>query len=136
MGGAWGQAPWALWGPVALYTAFIFWVSSRPRPIPGIEIFPQMDKVAHAVEYFGLGILWVRALKGSWPSRSGWLLWGGAWAACLLTGALDEMYQFPIPGKETDFWDFFSDGAGAALGQALYLGELFFRGKRTTAQTP
>ncbi len=119
-----------LWGPVIAYTALIFWLSSRYRPIPGIELFAQMDKVCHAVEYFGLGILWLRALRLSWPEHTMRTLFWVGLLACLVTGVADELYQDLIPVKETDILDFSADAAGAFLGQILYGFSGFVRGRK------
>ena len=40
-----------LWVPVFLYTVFIFWLSSAPRPIPRALRFPESDKLLHILEY-------------------------------------------------------------------------------------
>lgn len=111
-----------LWLPVALYTAFIFWLSSKARPIPGIELFPQMDKICHFLEYAPLGLLWLRALGSGPTGKKSWrglCLW--AFLAAAATGAADEWYQRFVPIKETDLFDWTADLGGIALGQALYL---------------
>lgn len=109
----------SLWLPVVLYTGFIFWISSSYRPIPGIEVFPQMDKVFHFLEYLGLGFLMVRAV---WNSGS--LRWPAALAAAFLAavaiGALDEFYQSFVPMKEMDLLDWAADAAGSTLGLWVY----------------
>jgi len=121
-----------LWGPVILYIGFIFWVSSSYRPIPGIEFFPQIDKLFHALEYLPLGTLLIRAFYRTWgqaPRGGPPAAMGRSWRAglravtllaAMIVGALDEWYQGSVPGKETEFWDLFADTVGAALGEAVY----------------
>lgn len=109
----------SLWLPVALYTAFIFWLSSAYRPIPGIEIFPQMDKACHVAEYLPLGILLLRAVRNSLPLRWPAAL-AGAFLAALMIGAADEFYQLFVPMKEMSGLDLSADAGGAALGQWIY----------------
>ena len=119
--------------PVALYTGVIFWLSSESRPIPGIETFPQIDKVCHFLEYIPLGFLWVRALRHSLEEKGKQetkkIPWGKicfwTFVAASGTGILDEWYQGSIPGKETDLFDWAADFGGIALGQALYLWRRF-----------
>lgn len=109
-----------LWAPVLAYTGLIFWISSEPRPIPGIEFFPQMDKVCHFTEFLPYGMLWLRAWRRTW-GRAGWKqVWGAALLAAATVGALDEWYQSFVPGKVPDVFDWSADLFGALMGQALY----------------
>lgn len=109
-----------LWAPVALYTALIFWVSSAYRPIPGIELFGQIDKLWHLAEYAPLGSLLMRAIRRSFhPVRQShaWMA-GGAYA--LAVGILDELTQSFVPMKRSSGMDVLFDVAGALIGQWLY----------------
>ena len=109
-----------LWGPVLVYTGFIFWLSSAPRPIPGIERWPWLDKVCHTVEYAPLGSLLARAFR---RSKERWV-WSRVQAFSLLcavaVGGMDEWYQRFIPLRVSSLWDLLWDGIGAALGQQIY----------------
>ena len=110
----------SLWLPVAAYIAFIFWVSSERRPIPGITLIPWADKFWHLAEYTPLGALLARALHRtflglSWASV-GILVFLGA----LAVGAGDEFYQSFVPGKVESGWDLLFDLIGAAGGRFLY----------------
>lgn len=109
-----------LWLPVVLYTAFIFWLSSAPRAIPGIQRFPWLDKPIHAVEYFPLGFLLLRAILRSWGRLP--VDQGRGWAAAgvFAVAALDELYQRTIPLRSASPFDVMADFAGATLGQLLY----------------
>lgn len=103
-----------------LYVGFIFWISSRPRPVPGIELFPWIDKPYHLLEYTPLGSLWVRAIKRTFP----WSPWRWihplSFLGCLAVGSLDEFYQSFIPEKDPSRWDVVWDVVGSALGQRFY----------------
>lgn len=105
---------------MAGYTTLIFWVSSVYRPIPGIELFPQIDKVWHLAEYAPLGYLLLRAITRSFRSirRSHARMAGGTYA--LAVGILDEFTQSFVPMKSSSGMDVLFDLAGALIGQWLY----------------
>lgn len=106
-----------LWVAVLLYTAFILWLSSAPRPIPGIRYFPWLDKVCHIIEFSPYGALWARALKNSFPRWSPWQLQWTTLLASLAVGGMDEFYQRFIPTRVSSLFDVAADGVGAFLGQ-------------------
>jgi VanZ family protein len=99
--------------PVVVYMAFIFGLSSIPRPpdLPG----EMSDKTGHMALYFGLSVLLVRALAGGWWARV------TPWAACLAVviatayGVTDEVHQSFVPPRQTDAWDLAADATGASL---------------------
>ena len=108
------------WGPVVLYTVFIFWLSSAPRPVPGIELFPWMDKVLHAIEFTPYGSLLARAIRRSQDRLSwGWVE-GLAFLAAFSVGSLDEYYQSFVDTRSSSLFDLFWDCVGAALGSRFY----------------
>ena len=109
-----------LWGPVLLYTGFIFWLSSAPRYIPGVERWPWLDKVCHTVEYAPLGSLLSRAFhrtlrQGTWK-RIQCL----SFIVALAVGSADEFYQRFVDTRVSSIWDTLWDCVGAAIGQRLY----------------
>lgn len=102
-----------LWGPVIVYMAAIFYVSSLPEaPLPpGVG-----DKPSHSLAYMGLSVSIARALGGGLPARLGM---GTAAAAVLLTvayGVSDEFHQSFVPGRSSDVHDVYADAIGAILG--------------------
>lgn len=109
-----------LWGPVALYIGLIFWLSSAPRPIPGIDQFPWLDKVIHTIEYAPLGSLMSRAFRRSLRSVSWRWVQILSFIGYIVVGASDEFYQSFIPTRISSVWDAFWDGVGGTLGQCLY----------------
>ena len=109
-----------LWIPVAAYIAFIFWVSSAPRPIPGIQRFPWLDKPCHLLEYLPLGSLLVRAITGSFGGFARAAVNGWAFGGAFTVGTLDEFYQRFVPFKAASPWDTLFDCIGAAIGIWLY----------------
>src|SRR5687767_914730 len=56
-----------LWGPVVAYMAAIYYVSAQSAP-PMVGPVVS-DKVAHAIAYFGFGVLTFRAIAGGLLAR-------------------------------------------------------------------
>ncbi len=101
-----------LWGPVAVYMAAIFYLSSlhqAPLP-PGVS-----DKPAHAFGYMGFGFVIARALAGGLPPRITLrqALIGLALASCY--GVTDEFHQSFVAGRSADIVDWYSDTVGSAI---------------------
>ena len=97
---------------VLAYVALIFTLSSWQHPPSGPEI-EHLDKVAHTIEYAGLGVVLFRAVELRF--RGGRLT-----AAVVLLGILvataDEVYQWTIPGRQSTAADAAADLLGVALG--------------------
>jgi VanZ family protein len=104
------------WGPVCLYAAFIFYLSSQsffPDTLPSF-IENLGDKIHHMMAYGLFGLLWYRAFRfcsGSWATPRAVLL---AVLASTLYGVTDELHQLFVPLREPDPWDVAADMAGAA----------------------
>ena len=108
------------WFLVFAYVALIFTLSAQPGlHVPGT--FEYRDKVAHILEYGGLGWLVYRAAIHSCPAA-------GAVRRVLLTvvavsavGACDEKFQASVPGRDSSVYDWMADTVGASLAQAWCL---------------
>ena len=100
--------------PPFAYMAAIFCVSAMPNPTFQGE---TPDYVLHAVEYFLLALLLLRALlsRGLPDGRF------AAWQRVCLLGALcavaygltDELHQYVVPGRHCSLHDVFADAFGA-----------------------
>ena len=107
------------WVPAAAWTALIFCVSSIPGLAPIIFRFEHFDKVAHATEYFGLGVFLTVAYRGSLSGRPRLGLVVSLAVATGLTVAVgDEAYQLTVPGRAVEFYDCVADATGVTLGSA------------------
>ncbi|MEM1022454.1 MAG: VanZ family protein [Myxococcota bacterium] len=109
-----GFVAWAMWAPVAIYAAAIFYMSSQPAP----EAVAGSDFELHVLAYALMGALIVRATWFStrW-SESRVFLTGalGAW----LYGMSDELHQAFVPSRSATWSDVAADGLGAFLGAGL-----------------
>jgi VanZ family protein len=106
------RALW-IWGPVVLYGATIFYLSSLSH-IPWAAAYP--DYVEHSLEYGGLAVLLTRALNDGLrrPVAPRVLLL--AFLLCVAYGATDELHQKFVPNRFADVTDVLSDAVGAGLG--------------------
>ena len=121
------------WGPVLIYMAAIFYLSSLHQPPlpPGVS-----DKPAHAVGYLGFGAVIARALAGGLPPRItlGQALIGLAIASGY--GVTDELHQLFVPGRSADIADWFSDTVGSAIGLfGCWAWGIISRNRRTAADS-
>jgi VanZ family protein len=108
-----------LWLPAILYVGVIFLVSAQPYLKPPFA-FAFADKVAHILEYFGLGVLLARAVGASGPWKKPITV--GLIALCLgiVVGTCDELFQSTVPGRESSGLDLAADTLGLAIAQAAY----------------
>jgi VanZ family protein len=111
------------WKPL-LWLAIILVLSLIPgNKLPGIPRIPHIDKVVHALMYFGLAVLLVRPLKRLPSSRA--YIW--AVLICLVIGTAVEYSQaYLTVNRSGSFYDELANAAGAILGVVFY--HLFIRG--------
>jgi VanZ family protein len=101
-----------LWGPVVVYMAVIFYLSSLHNP----PIPSNTDKPLHWIGYVGLAVVVVRALAGG---LFRWISVRTAVVAVIITvayAATDEVHQMFVAGRSADVYDFAADAAGALAG--------------------
>ena len=97
-----------------LMAAGIFVLSSLPAPHEKLPL-PQADKVFHFFAFILLTMLAYGTLRESKvKGKARIILW--AITMGIIYGALDEIHQFYVPGRECSFWDWLADAAGAAIG--------------------
>jgi YD repeat-containing protein len=108
------------WLPVFAYVTVIFVLSAQPHLRPPVKVH-NADKIAHALEYFGLGFLLVRALHGGRSAAPPLALGTAALLCGMVVGASDELFQRLIPGRESSVFDFLADSAGLVLAQLVFV---------------
>lgn len=102
------------WIPVAAYAGFIFYMSSRPWPVP-TDLPLYTDKLIHALIYAALGFGLVWAFRATRLRCSSHLLWIAALVGTLY-GVTDEIHQHFVPGRTPSIADVLADGAGSFVG--------------------
>jgi VanZ family protein len=109
----------ALWAPVLLYMALVFYASSLSE-LPAVAS-RFSDKLEHALAYSGLGALLVRALAGGLRRRATSHAALLAVVIAAIYGASDEIHQHFVPQRTMDAFDLLADTTGAAVAAvALY----------------
>jgi VanZ family protein len=106
-----------LWAPVAIYMALIFGLSSISRP-PDLSTSIG-DKGGHAILYFGLAALFVRALAGGWRQSFGVGVAAAAVTGSTLYGVTDEIHQIFVPPRTAELADLAADAAGSVAAVAV-----------------
>ena len=101
---------------MAAYAAALIYYSGRPGS-PAIFEY-VWDKALHAGAYAGLAILVIRALHGGLGRFRAGLALGAALAATVF-GALEEVHQRFVPGRDSSLGDVGADAVGALLAVAL-----------------
>ena len=108
------------WLPLLAYIAMIFTLSAQPNLHPPLH-FQNSDKVIHMCEYGVLGLLLYRLVRAQgWARRrdvAALIVLGAGMAI----GALDERFQFYIPGRSCDLFDWLADSLGVGLAQVISL---------------
>jgi VanZ family protein len=123
------------WLPAILYTALIWWLSSQPIQLEGIELFPFQDKGVHFLEYGTLCLTICFAVYKTWPGRGV----RSAWAAVLITtglGLLDELHQAFVPARSSDLKDLLADFAGSLVFAFACYAALRVRASRRKVSPP
>lgn len=106
--------------PVLFWTVAIFIVSSIPSLATPDLGFNLQDKVYHFIEFGIFGFLVIRALHFSEITnlRKHYVILAVLISICY--SAFDELHQWFVPGRFTDFGDFVADVLGALFAQGMY----------------
>ena len=130
----WNSHRLSLWVPVALYMAFIFWLSSISRP-PDLPSSVS-DKAAHGLLYCGLGALLVRARAGGWRRPVTLGIAAAAIVVATLYGISDEIHQYFVPQRQVEARDVLADALGASVAAgAMYIWSRIAHAKRPRVPT-
>jgi VanZ family protein len=92
------------------------WILSSQSTLPQIKTVLGIDKIQHLLAYTVLAVA-----AGFWISPETWgrrklgsfLLTA---AVASIYGAVDEIHQFFVPGRNADVWDWAADTLGGLLG--------------------
>jgi VanZ family protein len=105
----------ALWLPVAVYMAVIYYGATMPHvPAPVEDMFP--DTVQHAAGYTVMALLTLRATAGG--TRRGMTRGAmlAAFVIAMLHGLSVEWIQMFLPNRFAEWRDVWNNAAGAAVG--------------------
>ena len=108
-----GRIVWQLWiwGPAAAWVSLVTVLSHQSRPPVPLHL---PDWVMHGVEFGVLALLLFRAVRHAGhrvtPATAALIV-----GACALFGALDELHQGFVPGRDMSLKDGLADAAGAAV---------------------
>ena len=100
-----------VWWGVSLLLVAVIWVFSSSSAPLGMPLPHPLDWAGHALEYLALGFALGRA-----TGRPGLALGLAAWA-----GAVDEVHQAFVAGRDAGIQDWLADLLGAWLGSRLAL---------------
>ncbi len=117
------------WVPAVVYTGFVFAVSSIPGGLSVDITFRFVDKLAHMVEYAGLGLFLAIGYAGSMPAARRQHVMLFAVLTGFAIGALDETYQRLVPGRAVELLDWGADVVGVMIGNAVARLHLGARGR-------
>jgi len=107
------------WLPAIVWTGVIFSLSSMTVFASNIFRFHMIDKLAHSIEYGGLGVFLTVGYRGTFTDdRRRWVT-PLVIVTGLAIGVCDELYQFTVPGRMVDFYDWCADSVGVILGNRL-----------------
>ncbi len=115
------------WLLVSLYIALIFTLSSI-SDLPYISRIAEMDPrkfSLHVLEYGIFGLLLYTALNKSRFNEKALIL---TLIIGFAIGVIDEVYQSPVPGRNFNPLDIFSDGIGVISGAII----AHIKGRRTS----
>jgi len=108
-----------------LYAMLIIGLSSIPgRSFPDIKWLSQ-DKLIHICEYLIFGILVGQVIAFRVTARSRIFLFTLLLAGAF--GALDEVYQTLIPGRDNSYADWIADLLGVIAGSSLFMLWRYYR---------
>ena len=85
--------------------------------------FLTMDKAIHFIEYLGFAVILYLGFRPSGKFIA-LLIFSG-----IAFGAIDEMYQSFIPGRDVDLYDWIADASGFAAGTIIGILMTFWNDK-------
>lgn len=101
-----------LWAPVVAYMAAIFYLSAQSSPpTPG----GVPDKLAHAIQYFGLAVVVFRAVAGGLGAQVTAVRAMATMIIAVAYAVSDEAHQLFVPNRTADAGDVLADAAGASV---------------------
>jgi VanZ family protein len=107
-------------GPVLVYAAMIFYLSSLTRFSEELPSFFGFDKLVHFFEYYPLGWLicrWLVSAERPFFRKHAILL---TMVVGISYGLSDEWHQSFVPGRDASLWDALFNASGVAVAAFTY----------------
>jgi VanZ family protein len=107
-------------GPVLVYAATIFYISSLSLFLEESSSFSGFDKLVHFLEYYPFGWLicrWLLSAERSFLRKHAILL---TIVVGISYGLSDEWHQSFVPGRDASLWDALFDATGVAVAAFTY----------------
>ena len=106
--------------PIFLFAGTIFYISSLSIvSVPSLGIDFE-DKLIHMFVYFIFGWLLIRALHFGKHEPISKKMMIVSILIGFLYGFSDELHQYFVPGRSSEFWDWLADAIGILLGTEFY----------------
>jgi VanZ family protein len=103
-------------------------IQSSISSINLLEIdFDLTDKILHFIVFGILGIVTARGLRNSGKMRIKENYVSLTVVICILFGAFDEIHQYFVPGRYSDWGDWIADVLGIIIMILIYLGFIRYR---------
>lgn len=112
---------WKIYWPPLAWAAVLFIQSSIPNLSSPVKITKWDDKWIHVVIYLPLGFLLMRSLQHVRPERPMRMLVLITFILGASYGISDELHQYFVPGRFSDWRDAAADAIGVFFGSVLYL---------------
>ncbi|MDR1903485.1 MAG: VanZ family protein [Treponema sp.] len=99
----------------ALFIGAVIWFLSSQSILPQPKGILGFDKLQHLLAYLLLALavsLWFSREK----FRSGFWFPALTFIISSAYGAIDEVHQYFVPGRDCNVWDWLADASGAFLG--------------------
>ena len=114
--------------PLAVYWILIFILTTVPTDIMP-QLFNMQDKIEHMSAYFGLTVLISLTLhfqdRNKNISKYALVI---TLILVLTYGAVDEIHQIFVPGRDADIFDWLADALGGLIG--IFVIFIFIKNKR------
>lgn len=118
---------WLYFAPAIFYCGLIFFLSERSLKLKlGIQFW---DKGTHWLEFLVLGFLLALGFFYNLPEKPFLRIYLTAMTG-FFTGAVDELHQSLVPGRQCDWKDWLADIIGVTVGLAIFW--LLYQKKRKT----
>ncbi|NQT22242.1 MAG: VanZ family protein [Candidatus Omnitrophica bacterium] len=122
------------WGPVFVYMALMWYISSRPVGKIAFLRIPFADKALHIAEFALFGYLLARALSYDRMDEDRILIPIIVIMLGVIWGVIDEIHQLFIPLRNSSIFDVIADAFGASIGGVILIARMGLQGRRRDAE--